>query len=159
MKGNRFWLKMIIGMGVYLLLLFSVDLLCHDLKYGIKINRSESLPFTVFFSSKGCSEVQRDSYVFFQHPDMTKPLAKKVAGVAGDSIVLSLGHVLINGKSYGEVLSHSKSGTKLTPISKGVIPEGFVFMSSFHPDSFDSRYQEFGLISVDAVKGELWPLF
>jgi type IV secretory pathway protease TraF len=45
------------------------------------------------------------------------------------------------------------SGNGITPTQDQVIPEGQVFLYSPHPKSFDSRYQEVGLVQVSDLEG------
>ena len=59
----------------------------------------------------------------------------------------------------GVILKMSSSGKSYSPIQSGTIPEGYVYVCGSHPDSFDSRYAEFGLIRVENIREKLWPLF
>ena len=52
----------------------------------------------------------------------------------------------------------TSDGKPLTPISATSISEGYVFVAGDHPNSFDSRYEEFGLVPIEKVWGKaiLW---
>ena len=72
------------------------------------------------------------------------------------------------------LLKQTKEGNPLTPISvkrfsegdiskggilpEGIISPGYVFVAGDNPNSFDSRYEEFGLVPVEKIWGKavLW---
>ena len=139
-------------------LLIGSYLICDWAWIGLRINTSESLPFHAFASTP-LKEIQRDLYVSLHHPLNSIKLAKKIVGIPGDEIKIDHQHVYLNGKNYGMILDKTRSGTSIHPISEGLIPEGFVFVHASHPQSFDSRYKEFGLIRVDQIIEVLWPIF
>lgn len=58
----------------------------------------------------------------------------------------------------GKHKERSKDGRLLTPIKAGVIPQGKVFVVGDHERSFDSRYEELGLISEKVLQGRLLAL-
>jgi type IV secretory pathway protease TraF len=55
----------------------------------------------------------------------------------------------------GRPKKQSKDGRILTPIKPKVIPKGMVFVSGEHERSFDSRYEELGLIPTKNLQGRL----
>jgi len=126
--------------------------------FGVRRNISDSLPYTYFFS-RPFREIQRDQYVSFTHPKSQLPLAKRIVGIPGDTISYRNSYIFLNDQNYGEILPKSASGLRLTPLSERVVPEGYVFVHAFHRESFDSRYQEFGLIPVTNLKETLWPIY
>lgn len=127
--------------------------------FGIRQNISESLPYT-YFLSRNVKGIQRNQYVSFIHPHSHLLIAKRIIGIPGDQIAYRNCHIFLNDKNYGKVLPKSNNtGLPLNPISEGMIPEGFVFVHASHPESFDSRYHEFGLIPITALKETLWPIF
>lgn len=132
-------------------------LICDYTFKGLRINTSESLPFYFFTSSK-IKHVQRNMYVTIRHPLAKSKLAKQVVGIPGDLIRIEDGVIYISDKVYGKILTHSRSGSPMTPINEGLIPEGYFFVYATHPQSFDSRYAEFGLVSLDQLVEELCPL-
>jgi conjugal transfer pilin signal peptidase TrbI len=75
---------------------------------------------------------------------------KYVRGVAGDKVTNINGEIFVDYRKIGEVDKKSN----LTAIDSCVIPEGYVFVAGTHPDSFDSRYKEFGLVKVSDIKGK-----
>jgi signal peptidase I len=52
------------------------------------------------------------------------------------------------------LLDRTTEGDPLTPLSAKVIPEGALFVLGDHPRSFDSRYEEFGLVKMENVWGK-----
>ncbi len=52
------------------------------------------------------------------------------------------------------LLDQTTGGDPLTPLSTKVIPEGTLFVLGDHVRSFDSRYEEFGLVKVENVWGK-----
>jgi conjugal transfer pilin signal peptidase TrbI len=126
--------------------------------FGVRYTVSPSLPYKLFIS-RPSTQIHKNQYVTFEHPQSAILVAKQVIGVAGDHIAIHDQHLYVNEQDYGLILETSKSGLKLHPISDGEIPEGYLFAYAPHQESFDSRYQEFGLISTEQVREVLWPLF
>ena len=52
------------------------------------------------------------------------------------------------------LLEKTSDGKPLTPISATSVPEGYVFVAGDHPNSFDSRYEEFGLVPIEKIWGK-----
>ena len=123
-----------------------------------RINSSHSLPYYVFASSP-ITIIERDMFVSLSHIVSEKDLFKKVVGLPGDRIAIRDQHVFINDRDFGYVYQFSPSGTCLSPIEEGVIPENFFFVYATHPESFDSRYNEFGLVAKEQLKEKLCPIF
>lgn len=138
-----------------LLLVFSLGI-CSP--FGIRINVSDSLPYRLFISRK-LETVRRDAYVSFFIKEGRYPLVKQIVGIPGDQVENVSGSVFVNGKDRGKVLEKTPSGNIVSPINCKKIPEGHVFVSASHENSFDSRYNEFGLIPIDQIQEELWPVF
>jgi len=96
------------------------------------------------------------------------PYSKRVLGVFGDRILkdrhgirVSLLHCKNNpGKAQPciskvlPLLDKTSKGKPLTPISAKVIPKNYVFVAGDNPNSFDSRYEEFGLVPVQKIWGK-----
>ena len=83
-------------------------------------------------------------------------IIKRIIGVAGDQISTDgHGNIFINQQKIGRAHQRSdmQSGLSLTTIKPQVIPEGRVFLHSPHPRSFDSRYNEVGLVPVSDLEG------
>jgi len=98
--------------------------------------------------------------VLINHPKNSSiSIVKIVAGLPGDPIEVRNGHVFVNYRYTGKVLPSSKSGQKYTPISVEAIPAGYVFVFGSDAESFDSKYEEFGLVDMDWIKERLWVIF
>ncbi len=84
---------------------------------------------------------------------------KKIVGVSQDRIWYNQqGVLLINNHIIGKPKPIATDGRILHPIKPQIIPRETVFLKGYHIDSFDSRYQEFGLVSVDCLEGLVIPL-
>ena len=90
-------------------------------------------------------------------PD-TGLLIKPVAAVAGDDVCARWGVLFINGEPFGRILTHDSLGRSLPAFRGcGVLPDGWVFLASHHPRSFDSR--SFGAVDIHALQGTVTPLW
>lgn len=83
------------------------------------------------------------------------PYSKRVLGIPADHIVCNEGGItVIPQESYFlSLLSKTSKGKPLTPIAINVIPEGYLFVAGDNPQSFDSRYEEFGLVPKEKIWG------
>ena len=126
----------------------------------IRWNVSNSLPGRMFIGTTWGFTPKRGDMVSFDHPMFGAPIAKIVVGVAGDEVYTLSNHIIVNGVDRGIVLDKSpRSGKPLTPIERGLIPDGYVYVWAPHPESFDSRYQDIGLIHISRMKERLWCVF
>lgn len=82
---------------------------------------------------------------------------KRITGVAGDQVVregrtfyIDDGHARIR---VGEAKRFSQTGVRLHAAQGGTIPDGYVFVSTPHKDSFDSRYEQLGWIAESSIFG------
>ncbi len=126
----------------------------------IRWNLSHSLPGRMFIGTTWTFTPKRGDIVSFYHPLFAAPIAKCVVGIAGDRVEIVNGHVFVNRIDRGRVLDKSpSSGKPLTHIESCIIPEGYVYVWAPHPESFDSRYQDIGLIHISRVKERLWRVF
>lgn len=89
------------------------------------------------------------------------PYAKRVLGIPGDHIFCKNSHItVIPQESFNlPLLTQTRKGKPLTPLVplKGmirIIPEGYLFVAGDHLQSFDSRYEEFGLVPQEKVYGK-----
>ncbi len=141
-------------------------------RFSLALNLTESLPQRLFLIDRRDTSIVKDAYVAFRFPATTRPYGlipegltaiKIIKGVAGDNVthINSEGKTLlaINAKLLSPIKSVSRAGRSLIAASPGVIPEGFIFVYTPHPDSLDSRYAEPGLIELKRVIGRAYPLF
>ena len=138
---------------------------------GLYVNLSGSLPWWFFIVDFRLSsqEMMRCRLVAF-HLDPTTAerfgfpedmlWAKRVSGGAGDLVEsYDDGRIFVDGFFVGAAKPASSSGITLTPAASGRIPDDHFFLSGDHPDSFDSRYQEFGLVHFERFAGCAQPIF
>lgn len=122
----------------------------------IHFNRTDSAPYRAFI----CADFLRVSYGDYASVDGHKAeyfpglhYTKKIAGLPGEVIEIKDGNLYVEKRLIGPLLHETKQGLKLTPIAIKDIPAGYVFVIGDHPRSFDSRYQEFGLVKATHIKG------
>jgi len=84
---------------------------------------------------------------------------KRVVGLPGDQIIESQTHLTLKAQNGAfsitlPLLAQTKEGQPLTPLSHDVVPEGHIFVIGDHLRSFDSRYEEFGLVPLKKIYGK-----
>lgn len=115
---------------------------------------TNSLPYSTFLMLKTLPPCKGD-YTCLESAWYGCRVIKEVIGVSGDVVTydysgfLSVGDVVI-GKPHPQ----ASNGRPLTPVQSGVIPEGYVFLRGSHDRSFDSRYQEMGLVHKRKLEGK-----
>ncbi|MGB9024486.1 MAG: conjugative transfer signal peptidase TraF [Rhodomicrobium sp.] len=94
-------------------------------------------------------------------PGGLEPMLKPVAGLPGDHVEATEAGISVNGTllANSKPLAADLSGRPLTPLASGSfqLPEGSILLvSSFNPQSFDSRY--FGPLPISAVQSLAHPV-
>ena len=128
---------------------------------------SESLEDIHYIPVHKSSSLKRGDIVLIQGhiPQYVgeKLFTKRVIGLPGDHIIREKNGLEIKTQNSSvsiilPLLDKTKEGQVLTPLPLQIIPEGCFFVVGDHPRSFDSRYEEFGLISMEKIwgKGFLW---
>jgi conjugative transfer signal peptidase TraF len=85
-------------------------------------------------------------------PSGQKPLLKKLAGAAGDIIILHPDGIQVNSERHAlTIRTHDSSGRPLPhKLRDGIIPTGkALILSTYNPNSFDGRY--FGLVDASTL--------
>jgi conjugal transfer pilin signal peptidase TrbI len=131
--------------------------------FGYAVNITESLPqkyFLVHFNQKPVV----GNFIIFKGPENLKlpkelTFTKQVMGRSGDVVTRNDRNFFINGKFVGRAKTHSLKGELLKVGPTGVIPEGHYYVATDHKDSFDSRYQDIGWISISQCIGIAYPLW
>lgn len=122
------------------------------------VNHSNSLPFRFFIHFHKMTPKKGD-YTLVDSPWFGGKLIKQIVGVMGDKITYNdKGELMVGQFVVGKTHQVSKKGDPLTPVSAQSIPEGKVFLFASHERSFDSRYQELGLVSEDSLQGTAYPI-
>lgn len=121
-------------------------------------NKTDSLPYKAFMQLPKVSPSKGD-YTLVASSWYGGTLIKKIIGVAGDEVTYTdAGELKVGSKIVGTQKSKNRDGRDLTPIKPQVIPEGYVFLHAPHTSSFDSRYDELGLIPVRSLQGIAYPI-
>lgn len=138
-------------------------LLISQLWFSYHLNKTPSLPHAFFAVHKASQPVIGEYAAIewkggggYQKGDV---FIKILGGVSGDTIEVRNRSVLINGQKLAEAKSHSLAGAPLQVIAAGTIPAGQVFVYTPHKDSFDSRYQMFGLVDEQQIIGKAHGFF
>jgi conjugal transfer pilin signal peptidase TrbI len=84
---------------------------------------------------------------------------KSIIGVPGDVITVENTRVFINGALVAEALPSAPSGKPTPTIPAQTIPLNHFFLKNPAPDSFDSRYEAFGLVATSAIVGKAHKVF
>lgn len=161
---------LIVGMAFFAAAMY----MQYSTKYEIRWNISESLPATFFILNKDELPVKND-YIAFNYYDKSCQsyrmrlnrkgckviFIKKATGVAGDVVTNSGREVFVNGVSMGKAKEYTLKLHRPLAVNSftGVIPQGYYYVHSDHKDSFDSRYEEIGLIPVSEVRGKAYAYF
>ena len=132
--------------------------------YMISVNVSQSLKGSFFITVRNVLPDKRGDYVsFFWLGDINYAkgvqFTKRVAGIAGDEVIVVGRNVFVNGNFIGMAKEVSKRGMPLEVIKPGRIPDGYIFVQGDHKDSLDSRYALCGLIDMKNVIGKSYLVF
>ena len=133
-------------------------------RYHIAINRTHSLPQKLFAIELGQTKVQKGDFIAFKPPlsatnGFNLTFIKEVACTPGETISVKDNTIYCNSVAVAQAKLNALNGEKLNPISEQVIADNHYFVRGYHKDSFDSRYQKFGLISKDRFVGKAYPIF
>lgn len=136
-------------------------------RHLLMINSTDSLPNWAFMIERGALPGRGD-YVFFDPPADTlvrrhfgarpKMFGKIAYGVPGDLVGHDGPIVTINGKPVARMKLRSRFGETLSPGATGIIPAGCYFAGTPHPDGFDSRYAQIGLVCARQIIGTGTPV-
>ncbi len=143
-------------------LLLGVLLFALPCKSNILIGKSDSLPYKLYILVKGRNWKKGDLVAiknFYTTYTHNQHFTKKIVGVAGDVVTIEGKHVLVNGIKHAQLKAKTKSNKKLTPTTAQTIPQQHFFVIAAHDDSFDSRYQEFGLVRENYIEGKVYPVW
>jgi conjugal transfer pilin signal peptidase TrbI len=82
-----------------------------------------------------------------------------VLGLPGDSIASDDEGIVVGSSGEEILLKPALDSCHLHLMVSQQIPEGYYFLAGEHPSSFDSRYEEFGLVAEAEIGELLWPVF
>ena len=143
------------GFFLFMAIFFLLD----RVQENFRIIQSTTPPQSYFLQVRHLSP-RIGHYILFCNKQVSQNVIRQVAGKGGDILWYDGNGVLwLNERKIGKPHAKSEDGFSLTPVLAGVIPAGFVFLYDPHSSQgFDSRYQEFGLISQVVLRGRLLPL-
>jgi conjugative transfer signal peptidase TraF len=145
---------------------------------GVRFNDTESAPTGLWRLTPAAMPLQRGALVSICPPDVpvvramaegghlplgkcsagTATLLKPIAAVAGDTVTVTLNGVAVNGFLLPNTSAHPDV-LGFAPMRPGryLVTAGHAWLlSSYSPDSFDSRY--FGPVTVASAEGIARPL-
>jgi conjugal transfer pilin signal peptidase TrbI len=126
--------------------------------FQLVLTATPSLPYRLFILSKRSRPSpiipRKGAYVLFYKDFTEVKIIKQVRGVPGSKIHCDLmGRLWIDDFCVGTIHKMSLSGKTVNPLKVSIIPEGYVFVHAPHDRSFDSRYEEFGLVPISSILG------
>lgn len=132
-----------------------------DGRYLLAANASTSLPGALYLidTRRAAGPHARGDIVAFAFDGSPwgfapeRPWAKRVAGLPGDLIERRAGAIWVNGREVAQLNPPTMLRGLLSPAGRGRVPPGRLFVVGAAPDSFDSRYAEFGLVPAAAIIG------
>ena len=131
--------------------------------YLIAGNETNSLPDAFFIVEKGRFEFKLHDKIAFvagpsiRHYPISLIFIKEVCGVGGDRITWRSNEIYINTQRIGVAKTVNRFGEPMQHTPAGVIPPQHYFVSTPHPDSYDSRYTDVGLVDSSRIVGRvLW---
>lgn len=152
--------------GRYGWIWLSVLLLIVSITHHWKLayNYTNSLPQTLFAIHIGQKDVKRGDYISFYPPRRATsgnemPFVKKVVCLPGERIRSYGQQIFCEDKPVALAKEFSLKGLPLQKVSDQVLGEDDYFVVGTHPDSFDSRYQNFGPINRCRFIGKAYPIF
>lgn len=139
-------------------LIISVLYVFLESRIGFVKTLTPSLPYRYFIIVKRSAECKtvpkKNRYVYFCKKDAPLTVVKQVKGLPGSTLRYDhQGNLWVDDFCVGKPRYHSSHGVILKPIPAGIVPSGFVFGYAPHEKSFDSRYENFGLIPISSIKG------
>ncbi len=150
--------KAVIGIGIFCLILTTLGTYTQLLE-----NVSESLDDVRYLLMLKSTKIKRGDIVSIQghtpHYVGDYIFTKRVVGLPGDYIIQDKTHLILKTQNGAfaitlPLLTQSKEGQPLTPLSHDVVPQGYFFVTGDHLRSFDSRYEEFGLVKREKIYGK-----
>lgn len=151
------WVKYTLGIGIFCLLLGSIATFT---RFDVCLTKSldgvnyllilkRGFPFQTPIAQGDIVSIEGHT----PHYVGAHIFAKRILGLPGDRIIRKK-HSLKIGDQVLPLLTQTKEGQPLTPLSLKVVPQGYVFVVGDHPRSFDSRYEEFGLVKIENIYGK-----
>jgi signal peptidase I len=150
--------KTAIGIGIFCFILATLGTCTQLLE-----NVSESLDDVRYLLVLKSTKIKRGDIVSIQGhtPQYVGKhiFTKRVVGIPGDYIIRDKTHLTLKTQNGAfsitfPLLMQTKEGLTLTPLSLEIVPQGYFFVTGDHLRSFDSRYEEFGLVLKEKIYGK-----
>jgi conjugal transfer pilin signal peptidase TrbI len=130
--------------------------------YKLAFNIGDCLPGKVFIIFE--NEIPRKNEMIAFWPPHTSKIkkiwfVKILKGTSGDKVAIKSNRIFINHEDLGIVKVKTQDGKKINPIQNTNIRNGKYFVWTSHKDSYDSRYEEIGLIDRHQIIGRAVRLF
>jgi signal peptidase I len=157
---------------IWFIVFIEIMFIVFDCKISIDI--SNSLSYHVYFVSmkkSNISNIKKGNYIQFYNRNTEhykgRKFTKKILAVEEDKLYIiqlqepkdNIQAVITFENTILKVKDYTSLGTKIHTNTIATIPENKLFVIGTHENSFDSRYQEFGLIDKSEVIGVAVPLF
>lgn len=130
------------------------------------LNCSSSLPGHLYLVDKrDHGPFPKDSLIAFKPNVSMKPIPmsitviKLVRGVPGDRIDVKHRSVFINRRFVSVAKDRTCSDMPLEPILSQTVARDYYYVHAPHPNSYDSRYRQTGLIHVSQILGRAYEVF
>lgn len=129
--------------------LFATLAILISLKLTVRIMfvTSDSIPYRICLQLLQVKPKKGDICVFKFHGFT---FLKYVVGEPGDKIEIIDKEIYVGGQKIGPI----QNDPRFTPTKHKVVPKGYRFMAGTHPQSFDCRYHEFGLIPESDIESK-----
>ncbi len=147
---------------IWLLVLLLAVIATHH--WRLVYNYTNSLPQTFFFIELGKKDVARGDYIAFYPPKKATaghemPFVKKVVCLPGEKLDRFGKDFFCEGVKVASAKAFSLKNEPLVPAEPQVLADDDYFVVGTHPDSFDSRYIQFGPINRCRFIGKAHPIF
>ena len=143
-------------------ILFALSLCALFCKYSFAVNTDESSQYTLFLVEKGKLPKKANDYIVFHAPKNSRyktQFVKKIAGMPGDKVSVIGKSFFISGKFIGTAKDTDSNGNSVEILKSVVIPKASYFVYSTKENSYDSKYEEIGLIPSSAIVGRAISIF
>lgn len=128
----------------------------------LTINQTPSLSYRAFICIKRVKPKKGDFVSICDHPTSYFEgihYTKRLMGLPGDRIHFKGNRLYVEDILIGPLHKTTRNSHRLHPNKTTLVPQGHVFVSGDHPRSFDSRYEEFGLVKQEHIKGRCFGFF
>ncbi|MFI5303535.1 MAG: S26 family signal peptidase [Nitrospiria bacterium] len=154
-----FWILTCVAMFVLLWVAVSPHV-------ALAVNFTKSLHYRLFVVVKHPPAAPKNGdFVYLKFPGHTffskeDLFMKVVRGVPGDELITKGRDIYLNGAIVARAKEKSRLGDPLLPLHySGKIPEGKLFLLGEQIDSYDSRYDDIGLVDSSRILGIGYPIF